>query len=102
MAGTNDYLEFDEINPHLGLYQREVYQTAGDRAWDRFVNKVEKLVGREIDGDEGDGVALEYAYDAFRKGLTPDQYVRATRAAEEARALSASIRSGMNPPMEGK
>jgi len=53
----------------------ESYVSPRERDWLRWVKRVEKIVGREIDGDEGDGICLDYAHDAFCDGLTPEEYV---------------------------
>lgn len=76
-----------EVNPHLALGLSESYESKGERAWFRFVNKVERLIGRVeqpngsggLDGDEGDGFSLDAAHDAFSWGWTAEQYVAAVR-----------------------
>lgn len=60
---------------HLDVWEFEQSWERGDRAWMRFINKVEKLLGRELDGDEGDGLSLDGAHDAFRAGTTPEAYI---------------------------
>lgn len=73
-----------ETNPHYALLLSESYVSTGERAWLRWVSKVEGLLGRHLDGDEGDGFSLDSAYEANENGLTPDQYVAEVRADKDA------------------
>jgi hypothetical protein len=55
--------------------QGESFVSEGEKAWFRWVKKVEKLLGHSLDGDqEKDGYSLDYAHDAFMDGLTAEQY----------------------------
>lgn len=51
---------------------------AGDRserAWLRWVRKVEAHLGHDIDGDQDrDGYCLDMAYDAFKAGTSVEAY----------------------------
>lgn len=48
-----------------------------DRLWMRWINRVEQIVGHDMDGDqEADGYSLDFAYDAWRAGQTPDTYAK--------------------------
>lgn len=58
----------------------ESYVSPGERAWLRWIEKAERILGRDIDGDEGDGFSLDSAYNAESNGLTPEQYVIEVRA----------------------
>lgn len=68
--------DISEINPHLGLWQSENYESPDERAYYRWVHKVEKALGHSIDGNEGlDGYSLDTASDYFDAGLTVDEYI---------------------------
>lgn len=64
---------------HLDVWELEKAWEAGDASWDRFVTAIEKIIGRPLDGDEGDGLSLDGAYKAMREGLNPQTYVEITR-----------------------
>lgn len=67
--------DLSEINPHLGLWQSENYVSPVERAWERWVRQVEKLVGHDLDGDQRrDGYSLDMAYGAFEAGETAISY----------------------------
>lgn len=73
-----------ECNPHLELAASESFVSQSERAWLRWIRKVEKLLGFDLDGNQDrDGYSLDFAYDFFLHGDTPEQYadeVNATRA----------------------
>lgn len=49
--------------------------------WEKWVVKVEKLMGHDLDGDqERDGYSLDFALDAFNAGMSPRQYVESVKA----------------------
>lgn len=53
----------------------ESYVSPRERAWLRWTEAVERLLGHSLDGDQQrDGYSLDYAYDAFDAGDTPAQY----------------------------
>lgn len=84
-----------EINPHLALAVSESYVSEGERAWERFVRKVERKLGHSLDGTQGiDGYSLDYACDAFDAGVTVDEYVA------EVRADQAEIDAAFGPRVE--
>lgn len=60
---------------HLEIWELEQQWDAGDEAWLSFVTRVEEIIGRELDGDEGDGLSLDGAYNSFRDGVSPNEYV---------------------------
>ena len=75
----------------------EMGETPQDYAWDKWANAVEaRLLGLAfttlksgLDGDqETDGFSLDFAYDFFRDGATPEEYIedvlRARREMETA------------------
>lgn len=42
-----------------------------DTAWDRWIARVEKLVGHDLDGDQGrDGYSLDNCVEMFEAGKT--------------------------------
>lgn len=67
--------------------------------WDRWVNRAEKAVGHDLDGDDSaearangtaDGYSLDGAYDAWRGGLTVAQYAAKVAASKARIAAGAS------------
>ena len=53
-------------------------------AWDRWIEKAEKLIGHDLDGNDteqaqregtADGYSLDEALEAFEGGATPHAYV---------------------------
>lgn len=64
-----------DINPHLGLLASETHVSDGERAWHRWVGRVERLLGHDLDGNqERNGYSLDYAHDQFERGDTPEAY----------------------------
>lgn len=81
-----------EINPHLALWQSESYVSPSERAWERWVKKVEKLVGHSIDGDQDrDGFSLDYACDCECAGMSPEEYALEIAAEKAARVAAPMI-----------
>lgn len=79
-----------EDHPHFQLLQSESYVSPREREWERWVKKVEKLLGHNLDGNQQrDGYSLDYAYDAFRAGETPAAYAEEVR--QDKAALAGSI-----------
>ena len=67
--------DLSEINPHLGLWQRESYVSPLERDWERWVRKVEALIGHGLDGNQrADGYSLDVAYDVFINRETSVSY----------------------------
>jgi hypothetical protein len=67
---------------HVDLEIFASAETKTDRAWYRFVAKVEDLTGKprdSLDGDEGDGFSIDAAYLAFKGGQTPAEHVAEIR-----------------------
>lgn len=61
---------------HLEFAQSESYVSPREREWERWVQRVEKLLGHSLDGNQQrDGYSLDYANDAFEDGLKPADYV---------------------------
>lgn len=68
--------DLSEINPHLALWQSENYVSPGEQAWLRWIDRAEKLLGHDLDGNQDrDGYSLDYAYDWFADGLSVEDYV---------------------------
>lgn len=44
--------------------------------WNKWIDKAELLFGKSLDGDQvEDGYSLDFAYEDFRRGLSPADYV---------------------------
>lgn len=70
-----------ECNPHAALLASESYQSDRERAWERWVRKVERKLGHTLDGNQNtDGYSLDYASDFFQAGMTVDESVDEFRA----------------------
>lgn len=65
---------------HLEMWDLERAWEMGDASWNRYVTAIERIIGRPLDGDEGDGLSLDGAYKAMREGLDPQTYVGVTRS----------------------
>lgn len=80
-------LDFSEINPHLGLWQSENYESPFEKRWMRWSDQVEKLLGHDLDGDEAsDGYSIDGAFANFEAGETAENYVAEVRANKKALA----------------
>lgn len=88
-------LDLDEINPHLALWRSETYVNQGEKAWEAWVKKVERLLGHSLDGNQKtDGYSLDFAYEAFLEGDTPADHVVEVRAQKEALFTAFVVRTG--------
>lgn len=77
-------MTYEDLNDHpFAIFMAgESFISDGERAWLAWVKKVEKLLGHSLDGDqETDGYSMDFAYDEFENGLTPEHYVADIRAA---------------------
>lgn len=75
--------DLNEINPHFALWAAENYVSPHERRWERWVDKVEKILGHSLDGNQViDGFSLDFAYDAFGTGITADSYADEIRSSE--------------------
>lgn len=71
MSNPDDIFEGSFMEFAVG----ESYVSPRERAWERWVAKVEKLLGHDLDGNQDrDGYSLDYAYDAFADGLSVAEY----------------------------
>lgn len=72
----------DQIEEALAFQVHEMGgETKQEQHWLAWVDVVEKLYGGSIDldGNVGDGVCLDWAYEDFEKGLTPEAYLNGRR-----------------------
>jgi len=59
---------------HMDIWHAETYVSHEEEAWERWADRVEALLGHDLDGSlVEDGYALDYAFDMHRLGLTPEQ-----------------------------
>lgn len=69
---------------HPDQVAAESGESFGERQWLSWCGSAEKLLGHDLDGDDpefnGDGYSLDEAFDAFRAGVSPTQYVETVRA----------------------
>lgn len=69
---------------HAEFVANESFVSDGEKRWLAWVKAVEKLLGHSLDGNQQDDCySLDFAYDDFEAGLTPDQYVAGVRKAKE-------------------
>lgn len=80
--------DFSTLNPHLSLWHSETYESPSERQWLTWVNKVEKLVGHSIDGNQDcDGYSIDFAYSCWEAGDSAELYaadVLLNKAAQDA------------------
>jgi hypothetical protein len=80
----SDHLDFDEINPHLGLWQSETYEGPEERRWYAWLDKVERELGvekgRTDEQREVYPYSIDYALDDFRAGMTAKQFANDVRS----------------------
>jgi hypothetical protein len=56
---------------HMAVWEAE---NTAPTAWDYWVAAVERMLAHDLDGDQvKDGYSLDWAYEMFREGLTPEQ-----------------------------
>ncbi len=67
---------------HLEFATHESIQLAPTPA-ERFFGDVEAILGHSLDGDEErDGYSIDGALEAYRRGLSPEEYVAIIRFTE--------------------
>lgn len=68
---------------HLEFAVLESYVSPRDRNWEKWVNRVEVLLGHDLDGNNSeaakaagtaDGYSMDEAHDAWLAGATAEQY----------------------------
>lgn len=63
-------------HPFQQFMTGESYVSDDERAWLRWVKRVERCLGHSLDGnEEWDGYSLDYAHDDFLAGVTVPEYV---------------------------
>lgn len=68
-------------HPFMDFVAAENHVSAGDRAWDKWINRAEALLGFELDAnEETDGYSIDGAYAAFKAETTPQEYADEVRA----------------------
>lgn len=68
-------------HPFMDFVRGENHVSAADRAWDKWINRAEGLLGFELDGDEArDGYSIDGAYAEFKAGLPAAGYAVMVRA----------------------
>ena len=56
---------------HLEFAASESFVSNRDRSWYNFVDRVEKVLGHDLDGDQArDGYSMDRAYDMWNLGYT--------------------------------
>ena len=74
----------DHPSDHIAVWQAETYESDSDRSWYAFIDQVEKLMGRDPDGDNSDaakaagtadGYSLDEFHDLWEDGLTARQAI---------------------------
>ena len=66
---------YDTLDDHpMAVFHAAEQATITEMQWLAWIDEVDALFGYSLDGDQGDGVSLDYAYDAYREGLTPVEY----------------------------
>jgi len=70
-----NHLEFAELESQLAA------GTHADRDWAQWVRDVERLLGGNIDGDDGEnGYSLDEGYDCWRAKLSAESFVTMIQA----------------------
>lgn len=76
-----------QTGEHQQNWEQERWQEQ-DTAWDRWIDRAERLFGRSLDGDQvDDGYSMDGAFDAFRDGCTAAEYVGRVRDERERRGI---------------
>jgi len=67
----------DDLNDHPFAVHMAT-ESAGLKKddWEYWAEKAEALAGHDLDGNqETDGYSIDFAYDAYKAGQTPEDYV---------------------------
>lgn len=74
----------DHPSDHLAIWAAENYESALQRAWLTWIDKVEKLLGHTPDGDQTeDGYSLDGFHELWQLGLHPSEAVRVIKYLDE-------------------
>lgn len=61
---------------HIANWENENYQAPSERAWLSWIDQVERLFGRDVDGDQDtDGYSMDKFHDLWKLGSTPQQAI---------------------------
>lgn len=72
---------------HLEFAAIESFESPSDRSWDAFVQKVELLLGSNLDGNQAeDGYSIDFAYDHWREGYSAAEYVTQVEISKSVKA----------------
>lgn len=64
------------MNDHLATWAAEVATSPEEQTWFAWIATAQTIAGHDLDGDEReDGYSLDVAYQAFRDGKTPRDYI---------------------------
>ena len=75
---NSDEIEFANA---FHAHEMAVDGNAGDRAWMKWINRVEAILGHSADGDHKfDGYSMDGFYNAWRLGVSPDAAASAANA----------------------
>ena len=76
-------MHIDDLNqehPFAAFMAGESYESPSERQWLRWVKRVERLIGCDLDGNQAsDGFSLDFAYDAWAAGDTAEAYAEEVR-----------------------
>jgi hypothetical protein len=76
-------MTYDDLNDHpFAIHMAtESFVSDSERAWLKWVKKVEKLLGHDLDGNQDcDGYSLDGAYAAWETGVTAEAMVAEIKA----------------------
>lgn len=75
----------------MEFHRYEIDAATKVSAWERWVKRVEKILGHDLDGNqEIDGYSLDFAGDEFEKGVSPEQYAQSVREVRENQRVAPS------------
>lgn len=61
---------------HLAIWAADNYESASTRAWLDWIDRVEKLLGHDSDGDQSeDGYSLDGFLELYKRGLHPAEAI---------------------------
>lgn len=57
---------------HMSLWKTETWVSAHEKAWLRWIDELESVVGHNLDGTQWiDGYSLDHSYKMWEDGLNP-------------------------------
>lgn len=64
----------DMDDNHMDLWKSETWESSHEKAWNRWADEVEELLGHDLDGDlNTEGYSLDTAYDMWNDGIKPGE-----------------------------